>query len=154
MPTVATSAYSVIAEALVSVIDAEFTDLGITAVHDNLHESLGRDRREVGIAPVEDSIPMNNGLVLETLAEVKFYDFWTQEISPTTAVDPRTITNYAERFRRAVHAARATQVGTGVMWYFDVRRVQYPNDPTGNKTRFVAQVRGYGNNTNLVETTG
>ncbi len=154
MPTVATSAYEVIADALATVINAEFTDLGIVVIHDRLHESLGRKRREVGIAPVEDSIPMKNGLVLETLAEIRFYDFWTQEISPETAVDPRIITNYAERLRRSVKAASAAQVGTGVMWYFDVRRVQYLSDPTGNATRFHAQVRGFGNNTALVETSG
>lgn len=154
MPTTATSAYEVIANALESIINAEFTDLEIVAVHDNLHESLGRKRRECGIAPVEDDIPSSNGLVLASVAEIRFYDFWKQEISPETAVDPRIITNYAERFRRAVHAARANQVGTGVMWYFDVRRIQYPNDPTGNKTRFHAQVRGYGNNSGLVETSG
>ena len=147
-----TSAYEVIANALKVIIDTEFASEGIVAQHDNLHESLGRDRRECGIAPIEDSIPMSNGLTLESLVEVRFYDFWTQEISPTTAVDPRIITNYAERFRRAIKAASATEVGTGVMWYFDLRRVQYPNDPTGNKTRFHAQVRGFGNNSGLVET--
>lgn len=149
-----TSAYEVIADALKSIIDAEFAPEGIEAIHDNLHESLGLERRECGIAPIEDAIPMSNGLVKETFVEVRFYDFWKREITPTTVVDPRIITNYAERFRRAVHAARANQVGTGIMWYFDVRRVQYPNDPTGNKTRFHAQVRGYGNNSGLVETTG
>ncbi len=149
-----TSAYEIIAEALATIITNEFTDLGLAVLHDNLHESLGRDRRECGIAPIEDGVPMSNGLVLETLVEVRFYDFWTQEISPTTVVDPRTITNYAERFRRAVQAGRASTPGTGTMWYFDVRRITYPPDPTGNKSRFHAQVRGYGNNSALVETAG
>ncbi len=84
-----TSAYEVVANSLKTIIDTEFAAEGVVAIHDNLHESLGRDRRECGIAPVEDSPPMNNGLVLETLAEVRFFDFWTQEISPTTP-RPRT----------------------------------------------------------------
>ncbi len=149
-----TSPYEVIATALKTIIDTEFADLGLVATHDNLHESLGRTRRECGIAPVEDAVPMSSGLSLETTVEVRFFDFWTQEISPHTAVDPRIIANYAERFRRAVHTASANDVGTGVMWFFDVRRVQYMNDPTGNKTRFHALVRGFGNNSALVETSG
>ncbi len=149
-----TSAYEVIANGLKQIIDAEFAPEGIVASHDNLHESLGRDRRECGIAPIEDAVPMSAGLTLEAFVEVRFYDFWKQEITPTTAIDPRIIANYAERFRRAVKANSGNTPGLGILWFFDVKRVQYPNDPTGNKTRFHAQVKGQGNNSGLVETTG
>jgi hypothetical protein len=149
-----TSSYEVMAAALAQILNTEFAAEGIIATHDNLHDALGRNSREVGIAPVEDVVNTRNATANETWAEVKFYDFWKQEISPSTAVDPRVITNYAERFRRACRAAIATDPHTGVLWYFDVVRVQYPNDPTGNKSRFVATVKGYGNNSGLVETTG
>lgn len=148
------SAYNTMADQLKVIIDAEFADLGITAEHDNLHESLGRDRREIGIAPIEEAPPLGNGVALQVLAEVRFYDFWKQEITPTTSVDPRIVAEYAERFRRACREAIYTDPTSGSMWYFDVTRITYPNDPTGNKTRFVATVRAYGNNSALVETTG
>jgi len=147
-----TSAYEQVATQLKTIIDTEFSADGITAIFDNLHESLGRDRVECGIAPIEDVMMERNGIVQETWVEVKMYDLWTQEISPTTLVDPSAITNKAERFRRAVRAAN--DAGTGVLWYFDVVRVQYPNDPTGNKTRFVARVKAFGNNAGIIETTG
>jgi hypothetical protein len=147
------SAFETVALALKSVIDTEFAPEGYTAILDNLHESLGRTRVDIGIAPVEDTLMTGNDVVQETYVEVKFYHLWTQEISPSTIVNPTQITAYAERFRDAVRRAKLSDPGTGQVWYFDVRRVQYPSDPTGNKTRFVARVRAFGNNAGLVETT-
>lgn len=148
------SAYENVAASLKTIIDAEFAPEGFVAVLDNLHESLGRSRVEIGIAPVEDIVRDTDSLVQETIVEVRFYDFWVQEISPTTAVDPSRITGFADRFRAAIRVYNKQRLGTGRTWYFDIRRVAYPNDPTGNKTRFHATVRGLGNNTGLVETTG
>lgn len=148
----ADSPYEVVAIALKDVIDTEFAAEKVVAVHDNLHEALGQKRMAAGIAPVEDVVNQRNAVVQETWAEVKFYDIWKKEISPDTVVNPLKITAYAERFRNALRAARVLDPGTGQLWYFDVTRIQYPNDPTGNKSRFVATVRAYGNNSGLVET--
>jgi hypothetical protein len=152
MPT--TSAYELAATVIKTVIDTEFEPEGIVAVFDNLHDSLGRYAVDVGIAPEEDSIMSGNALVNETILEVKFFDLWTDEIDPTTVVNPVKITTYAERFRRALKTTKATDPATQQVWYFDVRRIRYPNDPTGNKSRFVATIRCLGNNAGLVETTG
>jgi hypothetical protein len=148
------SAFETVAAELKTIIDTEFAAEGITAIKDNLHESLGRTRAEVGIAPVEDVVTDRNANVQETIVEVRFYDLWVQEISPSTMVDPSKIAGYAERFRNAVRVSQLGAAGTGRMWYFDVRRIAYPSDPTGNKTRFHATLRAYGNNSGLVETTG
>lgn len=150
----ADSPYEAVATAIKAAIDAEFAPEHITAIHDNIHESLGQDRVAVGIAPMEDMVQTGNGVVQETWAEVRFYTIWDPKIDPTTVVNPFKITAYAERFRNALRTLSATTPGTGQVWYFDVRRVTYPNDPTGNKTRFVATVRAFGNNSGLVETTG
>ncbi len=147
------SAYLTVATALQAVIAAEFEEEGFTAIRDNIHESLGRRRVDIGIAPSEDRVRDGNAVVQETYVEVRFYGLWTQEISPDTVVDPALITGYAERFRDAVRRAKATDPGTSQVWYFDVVRTTYPSDPTGNKSRFHAQVRAYGNNAGLVETT-
>lgn len=148
------SPYFAVATSLKTIIEAEFAPESFTAIFDNLHESLGRNRVDIGISPVEDTVRGNNNIVQETYVEVKFYDLWTQEISPDTVVNPTRITDFAERFRKKVKSTRATQPHTGQVWYFDVQRIQYPNDPTGNKTRFVALIRAIGNNSGLVETTG
>jgi hypothetical protein len=147
------SSYENVAAALKTIIDAEFAPEGFTAIFDNLHESLGRTRTEIGIAPVDDIVRDDNGLVQETVVEVRFYDLWTAEISNTTVVDPSRITGFAERMRDAIRVYNSGRYGTGMTWYFDVRRVSYPSDPTGNKTRFHATIRALGNNTALVETT-
>jgi hypothetical protein len=146
------SAFETTATALKQIIDTEFAPEGITAIFDNLHESLGRTRVSVGIAPLEDVPKSDNALVNETWVEVKFYDLWKTEITPETVVNPVKITGYAERFRDACRRSQATDPHTGMVWFFDIRRIQYPNDPTGNKSRFVATIRAFGNNSGLVET--
>lgn len=146
------SSFQAVAEAIIATFNAEFAAEGYVMIADNLHESLGRTRVDVGVAPVEDVVNIRDSLVQETWVEVKFYHLWTQEISPETQVNPFQITAYAERFRDALRRSFATDPHTGQVWYFDLRRVQYPNDPTGNKTRFVATIRAFGNNSGLVET--
>lgn len=148
------SPFATVAEAIKAIFDAEFAAEGFTMTLDKLHESLGRNRIEVGIAPTEDVVMANNSAVQETWVEVRFYDLWKQEIRPETSVDPTRITDFAERLRDALRRARATDPGTGQVWYFDVRRTTYPDDPTGNKTRFHMSIRAFGNNAGLVETNG
>jgi hypothetical protein len=147
------SPFEIIATAVKTAFEAEFASEGFTMIFDNLHESLGRARVDVGISPDEDIVNARNALVQETWVEVKFYDLWTDEINPNTVVNPTRITGFAHRFRDCLRRAQTTDPGTGAVWYFDVRTVRYPNDPTGNKTRFVATIRAFGNNSNLVETT-
>jgi hypothetical protein len=150
----ADSPYEAVATAIKAVIDAEFAAESITAIQDNIHEALGRTGVAVGIAPIEDLVQSSNNVVQETWAEVRFFDLWDAKIDPEQAVNPFKITAYADRFRQAIRRASVTTPGTGQVWYFDLQRVQYPNDPTGNKTRFVATIRAYGNNSGLVETSG
>lgn len=147
------SAFETVATAIIGVFNTEFAAEGFTMIPDRLHESLGRERVAVGVSPVEDVSSPRNRIVQETWAEVQFFGLWTNEIDPETVVNPYVITGYAERLRDALRRSQATDPGTGRVWYFDVDRIQYPNDPTGNKTRFVATIRAFGNNSNLVETT-
>ena len=146
------SAFSQVSDQLKAIIDTEFAPEGLVAIKDDLHESLGRKAAAVGIAPVEDVLQGGNDLVQETTVEVKFYDLWKQEINPNTVVDPTRITEFAERFRAAVGRGAAEFGGTNELWFYDIRRITYPRDPTGNKTRFVATIRCKGNNVFLTET--
>lgn len=149
-----TSAYLTVATALQQIIATEFTDEGFTAIRDNLHESLGRERTEIGIAPTEDYPRENNQIIKETYVEVRFYDLWTQEIDPATVVDPARITGFARRLEDAIFASHAADPGNDEIWFFSVVRTTFPNDPTGNKTRFHMTVKAFGNNPSLVETAG
>lgn len=149
----ANSPFESVANALKDIIDNEFAPEGYKVIFDNLHESLGRQAVAVGVAPMEEA-PWNDALALEIWVEVRFYDLWKQEISPDTVVNPTRITAFAERLRDAVRRYNKDYFGTSRLWFFDLQRIQYPNDPTGNKTRFHATIRAYGNNAGLVETSG
>ncbi len=149
----ADSPFEAVSNTIKTIFDAEFAVEQFQLIHDELHESLGREYVAAGVAPLEDVIQTKSRIVQETWVEVKLYDLWTQEISPDTVVDPRKITKYAERFREALRTAQTPNPGTNQIWFFNVVRTQYPRDPTGNKTRFVMTICAYGNNSNLIETT-
>jgi hypothetical protein len=148
------SPFQTVATAIIAIFEAEFAAEGFKMIPDRLHPALGRHRVDVGISPTEEAPNGRNRLVQETWAEVRFYDLWTDEIDPATQVNPYRITAFAERFRDALRRAHATVPGTGDMWYFDVMRTTYPDDPTGNASRFHMTIRAFGNNSALVETTG
>lgn len=148
----ADSPFQQVAEAIIEIFNVEFAPEQITMIPDRLHESLGLDRVDVGIAPTEDYPQATDALVQETWVEIRFYDIWKKEISPKAQVSPFKIAAYAERLKNALRDPAATP-RTGEVWYFDVRRTAYPPDPTGNTSRFHMTVRAYGNNAALVETT-
>lgn len=149
-----TDPFSVAFIVLQQLIDQEFAPEGIQLQPDMLHDSLGHEKAICGCAPVGETPMPGQMLVQDTLVEVKYLDKFDLEIDPKQSVDPRIITNKAERMRRAVKSHTLTYPGTDQVWFFDVLSTVYPNDPTGNKTRFVMQLRFRGNNAALVETTG
>lgn len=143
--------YAVAATALKAIIDDEFSTESYTAIHDRLHESLGTRRTEIGISPLRWTPMPRNRNVRDTYIFVQFYDRWDKEIDPAQTVNPTRITGYAARFEEAVQRQQATDPGTGDVWYFDVDEVTFPEDPTGNKTRFEAVIHARGNNHGLLE---
>lgn len=149
--TVVTDPYSVLAGAIEQVILNEFGDDSpqVTIKHDRLHESLGFNGRDyVGISPVRES---SERITTNITALVQFYGAYSLEIDPEQEVDPRIISNKVERFRRAIQKARI--IADELVWYMDVTSIEYPNDATGNKSRFEATVVTQGENTGLIETT-
>lgn len=151
MATIVTDPYSQMADAIEAAVLTEFDDLTyLTVVHDRIHESLGSDGRYwVGISPDDEP---SGGIDMSITATIQFYGPFHPDVDPFQQVDPRDITNKAERLRRALADVRTT--GTPHVWFFDVVTTRYPEDATGNKTRFEMTVTGRGNNSGLVETTG
>lgn len=142
--------YAVAAEAMKQIIDGEFNDLGIVAIHDELHEALGNDGPVVGIAP-DRIVPMaGNRAALHTDFHVQWFEFWEKEIDPTLEVDPRLITAIHNRLLRAVQRAAVTV--NNDHWFFQWQGSEFPRDPVGNKTRFVASFRAWADNSAIVET--
>lgn len=143
--------YTQVADALKVIIDTEYALEGYTALHDNLHPAVGQEGTRIGIALEEETPRAGNMIQQDTSITVKFYRRWDAEVDPTKKVDPRLIAGFADRFRNALRDYGGP--GTDSAWYFNLVRIRYPNDPTGNKTRFEADLVAYGSNSALVETT-
>lgn len=148
----ATSPYAEAAEAIKTLIDTEWATEGWTASHDNLHPAVGTGGTRIGIAPEEETPRPGNMVMADIVITVKFYRRWDPSVDETKKVDPHDIAAHAERFRQRLRTYNGPH--TGRVWYFNLIRIRYPNDPTGNKSRFEADIVAYGNNTALVETTG
>lgn len=146
------SPYRIAASGLETIITTEFTDLAVVPIHDELHESLGRDGRVVGIS-IDRELPMarNRAAQIETL-KVQWFEEWTDEVDPTIVNDPRLVADLAYRLQVAI--ARAQLTYSGDFWYFLWTGTEYPRDPVGNKTRFIMYVEAYANNAQLAETGG
>lgn len=145
-----TDAYATASAGLIAIIDTEFSSELITARNDKLHESRGWEGVEVGVSPIRQVPSARNELVLETFMLVQFYGVWDKQIDPTQQVDPLLITSYADRFRTRCESVQATTPGTSEVWFFSVQGIEFPDDPTGNKTRFEAIVKSWGDNTALL----
>jgi hypothetical protein len=151
MATIVTDPYSQIADSIEAAILVEFDDLPYLSVrHDRIHESLGADGiTYVGISPDAENA---NGIEQTTDVLIQFYGPWVADVNPEDQADPRVVTNYAERLRKALGGGRA--LGTSEVWYFTINSTRYPSDPTGNKTRFEMTITGRGDNIALLETFG
>lgn len=139
-------------DALILILATEFATDGFPVLSDKLHGSLGADRTVIGVYPERTVASPGQKLVAEMSLVVQFYGKYDLKVDPRQAVDARWIEERAERFRRALRPN--TDPRTGELWYFSLDRMEYPDDPTGNKSRFEAYITARGNNTALIETTG
>lgn len=144
------SGYAIAAAALEQMLNTEFAPEGVVAVHDKPHEALGDNGVVVGIFPTYDQPNSRTKVADEIWIEVRYYDQWDKQIDPRQTVDPRIITEKAFRFKRRIKSTNVS--GNGNLWFFNVERTEYPDDPTGNKTRFHMLIRAWGNNPSLTET--
>lgn len=147
-----TSPMTVARLTLAAAVEAEFVPDGFSVKNDRLHKSLGRNgHTTIGTSPLQEVPLPNDKNLLQYGIFVQFYGGWQDTINPEEVVDPAGIENYAERFKRVLQANDPDQSN---IWYFNLAEITYPEDPTGNMTRFEAKVTAYGVNTSHVETTG
>lgn len=137
---------------LFNLLRTEFAADGFIVLEDRLHKSLGRDgKTRIGVSPLRERPLRQNIEVLQYQLHVQFYGKWKDEINPAEITDPTIIETYAERFKRALRTGDPDQ---DTVWYFILEAIDYPDDPTGNATRFEAEVTAMGTNSALLETTG
>lgn len=137
-------------EALLEALRIEFAAEQFIIKDDKLHPSLGDSRTVVGVYPERSVSNAQDKFVTQFELVVQFYAKYDLEVDREQSVSPSTIESYAERFRRSIRTG--VDPKTGAVWYFDLQRINYPDDPTGNKTRFEAFMTARGNNSALLET--
>lgn len=144
------SPYRIAASGLETIITTEFPDLAVVPLHDELHESLGREGRVVGISIDREAPMARNRVAQQEFIKIQWFEKWTDEVDPSIQHDPRVIADIAYRLQVAM--ARADLTHSGDFWFFNWDYTDYPRDPTGNKTRFVMYIVAYANNAQLAET--
>jgi hypothetical protein len=126
------------------LLSAEFGPDQFAVRPDRLDASLGHDGAVIGVYPVREMPNGSNRMELLTTLQVQLFGNWYHETDPNEVVDPSTVEAWAYRFREMI--ANYKQTGTSDVWWFQLDGIEYPNDPTGNITRFVATVTARGAN--------
>ncbi len=112
-----------------------------------LHESLGStdDGGPIaGVSPEEDPVNAGNQMLLEPVALVQVFLTWEKVVDNKRVVDPTPIMTLAGAFRVEIETRQ--NHNTDGLWFYNIERLWYPGDPTGQKTRFHARVKGVGDN--------
>ena len=142
--------YVIAANGLAQIITSTFSAEGVVPIHDELHESLGRDGRVVGISLDREFPGTRHREAQNVYLKVQWFEQWTDEVDNTIVHDPRTSATLANRLQLGIASANLTY--SGDFWFFQWMGTEYPRDPTGNKTRFIMSVVSWGNNAALLET--
>lgn len=129
---------------LKTILETEFAPDGLVVYHDRITAAQATTKHVAGVFPTTTAQRDTDAHTLAINAVVQVYRRWNPEIDPLQKVDPTLIEDWAERFRVAVK--NQSHVNDPGCWYLMVDRIIYPPDPTGNITRFHAEVVAYGNN--------
>jgi hypothetical protein len=151
MPTTAPATAARLA--IKAALDVEFaTELPGGFISDKLDESLGWDGNYGAIYPAQEEPQPEHAEVWDATVVVQLYGAYVKKVDPHQVVDPATVENWAERLKRALRTA--SHGTTQYMWYFNVVLIDYPDDPTGNKSRLEAVIVASSRNSAIWETTG
>lgn len=139
-------------ERVTEIIKTAYAPEGWEAEADRIHDSLGHSGTRIGVTVERQDAMPGRQIVQRMEILVRFYGQYEKNTDPEMSVDPTTVESYAERFQQAVEAE--ADPGTDRLWFFNVLSIDFPDDPVGGKTRFIATLEAFGNNPSLIETTG
>jgi hypothetical protein len=129
--------------AVAALVDAEFSAEGWETQHDKFGRSKGmeiaEDEAAIAVYPEAERERQGQVQVLDVDVTLQFHLGYAAEPDETIERDPRVVAEFADRLRRAFQGA-ASSGNTADFWYMRLQSVTYPDDPTGNKTRFEAAV--------------
>jgi hypothetical protein len=138
------SAETNVRNAVIDIVENEFSSEGWTVAHDKLGRSAGKDGDAFACSPERSGENPRNVLMLEVDVLLQVYLKFEPVPDENIAVDPTAIESAADRLRTAFQDESG---GTGSdMWFLRLRRIEFPDDPTGNKTRLEAHITGWANN--------
>jgi hypothetical protein len=139
------SAATSVRQRVIDIVEAEFSAEGLIVTNDKLTRAAGKDGETVAAVYPEAEYE-RPGLVIELVVPVVLQIYMAYEAEPdeTIQVDPGVIEDYGDRLREAFRTQSSGN--TSEMWFLRLTRIDYPDDPTGNKSRLEAQIEGYGNN--------
>ena len=124
------------------IIEAEFTadnPPDLTVEDDKLTRAAGMEGRDRCACFPEDSYEDSRKVIcLVVRARIQLYLAYDAKPDENIAVNPAVIEGYADRLRRAFGPNSSGT--TSDMWYLRLTRIEYPDDPTGNKSRLEATV--------------
>lgn len=128
-----------------AIVETEFSPESVTVEADKLLRAAARDgRTRVACSPISEGEVPRNVNELEVSLLLQYYLPFKEKPDENYAVDPVAIEAIADRIRRAFRAQSGGT--TSDMWFLRLRRIEYPDDPTGNKTRLEAQITAWCDN--------
>lgn len=133
MPSAATSVRARVKQ----VVDAEFAGEGYVVEDDKLPRAAGRDGvARLATYPERERESFKDVNVLEIEVVLQLYLPYTAEPDETIVVDPSVIEDIGARLRAAFQTQ--SDGDSGDFWYLRLAGIEYPDDPTGNKSRLEA----------------
>lgn len=133
---------------ITTALGLEFTPDGFSVLDDKLTRFMGADGNYIAVSPIRER-PGSNAHTLEAQILVQLYGWYDAKIDPAQQVDPGLVEGWADRVRECLKPI-GTAAGTDTCWYVRVDDIEFPDDPTGNKTRLEATVRAFGSNNAVV----
>jgi hypothetical protein len=127
------------------IVETTFSAASWTVEYDRLPRAAGHDGRD-RLAVFPEAAREVPGQVMRLAAPVvlQIYPAYEAEIDENQQVDPRIIVRVADELRSAFKDASGGD--NPDLWYLRLTRVEYPDDPTGNKSRLEAYIEGHGQN--------
>jgi hypothetical protein len=127
------------------IVEDVFSAASWTVEYDRLPRAAGhKGKDELAVFP--EAARERPGRVEELVAPVvlQIYPAYEAEIDEHQQVDPRIIVRVADELRDAFKDASGGD--NTDLWFLRLTRIEYPDDPTGNKSRLEAYIEGHGQN--------
>ena len=124
------------------IVEDEFSAEGWEVTDDKLPRASGHDGvTRLAVYPEDEHVQARNHYELIVPVVLQVYLGYEAKIDEFQQVDPGIIEAIGDRLRRAFENS---SVGTtSDLWFLNLIRIEYPDDPTGNKSRLEAHIEGH-----------